>query len=62
MANSCSGVKDVEDAVCPFCKKPIDFNSFTDQLSLKEYKISGLCQKCQDEFFGETNQKSGNKN
>lgn len=25
---------------------------FRDLLSWKEYKISGLCQKCQDRFFG----------
>ena len=27
-------------------------NNFRDALSRKEYTISGLCQKCQDEFFG----------
>jgi len=26
---------------------------FRDVLSRKEYRISGLCQKCQDKFFGE---------
>lgn len=25
---------------------------FRDELSKKEYRISGLCQKCQDSFFG----------
>lgn len=24
---------------------------FTDELSRQEYSISGLCQRCQDEFF-----------
>lgn len=27
-------------------------NNFRDDLSRKEYTISGLCQKCQDEYFG----------
>jgi len=27
-------------------------SSFTDDLSKKEYSISGMCQKCQDDFFG----------
>jgi len=27
-------------------------NNFRDALSRKEYTISGLCQVCQDEFFG----------
>jgi hypothetical protein len=25
---------------------------FKDAISAKEYSISGLCQKCQDSFFG----------
>jgi hypothetical protein len=25
---------------------------FRDALSKREYQISGLCQKCQDEMFG----------
>ena len=25
---------------------------FRDELSRREYRISGLCQKCQDAFFG----------
>lgn len=43
----------VDNDRCPFCKKVIDFDSFTDTLSEKEYDISGLCQKCQDETFKE---------
>ena len=26
-------------------------NEFTDELSKLEYKISGMCQTCQDKFF-----------
>jgi len=33
------------------CGKPI--TGFRDPLSAKEHRISGLCQKCQDSFFGE---------
>ena len=32
------------------CGKPITV--FRDELSKKEYGISGLCQQCQDELFG----------
>jgi len=46
-------IKLAEQKKCPFCKKSIDLNSFRDKLSLKEYEISGLCQECQDEMFGE---------
>jgi uncharacterized CHY-type Zn-finger protein len=27
-------------------------NAFVDQLSAKEYTISRMCQKCQDDVFG----------
>ena len=49
-------VDDVERGVCPFCKKPISgarTEEFRDELSREEYKISGLCQECQDELFRE---------
>ena len=29
---------------------------FRDLLSSREHRISGLCQKCQDAFFGETDE------
>lgn len=32
------------------CGKPIE--GFRDELSSKEYRISGLCQDCQDSVFG----------
>ena len=35
---------------CPICNKEI--KGFRDPRSIKEYKISGLCQECQDETFG----------
>ncbi len=38
---------------CVFCKKPIDVSKdFVDALSVKEFSISGVCQKCQDDTFG----------
>ncbi len=36
---------------CAWCGG--DASTFTDALSKKEYEISGLCQSCQDETFGE---------
>ena len=44
-------VKLVEDGKCPWCKKPINMIDFKDALSVKEFGISGLCQRCQDSFF-----------
>jgi len=38
--------------ICPFCNKDIDpAEEFRDRLSLREFEISGLCQKCQDGMF-----------
>jgi ribosomal protein L37AE/L43A len=37
--------------LCPFCGFSVS-QDFRDELSRKEYKISGLCQKCQDKTFG----------
>ena len=34
---------------CVFCSSP-DLN-FKDEVSKKEYRISGICQKCQDKQF-----------
>lgn len=39
---------------CPFCKKPINMADFTDSTSRKEYRISGLCQACQNDMFEPT--------
>lgn len=44
-------VAQIERANCPFCGISILEEGFRDELSLKEYRISGLCQKCQDNFF-----------
>lgn len=42
----------VEQGRCPSCGKVIDLASFRDEKSKKEFGISGLCQLCQDDFFG----------
>jgi len=34
-----------------FCAVTINRKEFKDKLSLKEYRISGLCQQCQNPFF-----------
>jgi hypothetical protein len=40
----------IAGATCVMCHGPA--TEFTDELSKKEFSISGLCQKCQDDFFG----------
>jgi hypothetical protein len=41
----------ITNNLCAWCKSPVE--KFKDALSVREYRISRLCQKCQDEFFGE---------
>lgn len=36
--------------VCIMCGQPV--GEFRNELSKKEYSISGFCQDCQDNFFG----------
>ncbi|MEM3192824.1 MAG: hypothetical protein QW292_12240 [Candidatus Parvarchaeota archaeon] len=36
--------------VCRFCGKSI--TKFRDEASEREYRLSGLCQECQDKMFG----------
>lgn len=43
-------VDNVKEGRCPICCEMI--TGFKDALSLKEYRISGMCQKCQDSVFG----------
>jgi len=35
---------------CVSCKSPA--NDFADELSRREFAISGMCQSCQDSVFG----------
>jgi len=39
-----------QEGRCPICGKQI--GTFRDELSQKEFEISGCCQKCQDLIFG----------
>ena len=42
----------VESGRCPHCNDLIDATDFRNGISLREFNISGMCQKCQDKFFG----------
>ena len=40
-------------AKCSVCEEEIDFSTFRDDASIAEHKISGMCQACQDDFYGD---------
>ena len=40
-----------KDVKCETCGKTFNIE-FRDELSFKEYVISGMCQECQDDVFG----------
>ncbi len=43
----------IGESKCPFCEKTIDaVTEFKDSASEEEYRVSGLCQLCQDDVFG----------
>lgn len=41
---------DIDSGKCPMCHEYI--GEFRDDLSRKEFGISGMCQNCQDSVFG----------
>lgn len=45
-------VKMVEKCICPLCTDRVDEDEFRNEVFIKEYKSSGLCQGCQDTVFG----------
>lgn len=38
--------------MCVFCGKPALDADFRDEISRREFTISGICQFCQDKTFG----------
>ena len=42
--------KTIRENTCAGCNQPA--KTFRDDLSRREYRISGLCQSCQDAVFG----------
>jgi hypothetical protein len=37
-----------DEGKCTTCREPIVMTHFRDDLSKREYKISGMCRTCQD--------------
>ena len=50
----------IRQNLCAWCKGPA--LEFRDDLSKQEYRISGMCQTCQDETFGGGNEEDDYEN
>ena len=47
-------IDNLESGKCPFCGSTETTRAdFRDEISWREFKISALCQKCQDKSFTE---------
>ena len=44
-------IKRMEKGQCPTCGNKIKPDEFKDEVSVREFKISGMCQQCQDKTF-----------
>jgi len=42
----------VKDFRCPVCGESVDKSEFRNEVFMREFKSSGLCQECQDTAFG----------
>ena len=43
-------IEAIKSDTCAICKS--DAKEFRNDISRKEYRISGMCQECQDSVFG----------
>ena len=41
----------IDDGICPFCRTKVDHALLTSEKDVKEYRISGLCFRCQQGVF-----------
>jgi len=51
-----SHIHAINNNICVDCQKPA--TQFKDDISAKEYTITGLCQECQDSVFEGENDES----
>jgi hypothetical protein len=42
----------VKDYICPVCTERVDEEEFRNEVFIREFESSGLCQGCQDAVFG----------
>jgi hypothetical protein len=42
----------VKGCRCPLCAERVDEEEFRNEVFIKEFKTTGLCQGCLDMFFG----------
>ena len=43
----------MENKQCTTCGIPVNEKAFADEISVREFGISGMCQSCQDDYFSD---------
>ena len=41
----------LDNRKCPLCGEKVNISDLKDEISVREFTISGMCQNCQDEMF-----------
>lgn len=52
-AEICGYTERLNAGLCPTCGEKPDLTALRDTASKKEFAITGMCQKCQDNIFGD---------
>jgi hypothetical protein len=42
----------IKDYICPLCEERVDEEEFRNEVFIREFESSGLCQGCLDTVFG----------
>jgi len=43
---------ELEEGICPNCKKQVDLSTLLEDRNRREFESTGLCQECQDKLYG----------
>lgn len=43
--------ENVRKGLCAVCSKPVKRKDLKNEISKKEFDLTGFCQKCQDDFY-----------
>jgi hypothetical protein len=53
-------IKDIENCICPNCKKKVNIESFSSDFFKSEFELCGYCEDCTKEMIEEVIKNVGN--